>query len=219
MMRHILRGFVVMHVALAAALLVAVPARAQSTPGDPRVTLALTTGASIGHEAGATLGGELSVRLTPILAVVADGAYLWNVTTSDVASRADIIGTAAGATADARQQAGVFDVAISARWPTDGRVRPYGLAGAGAVQMRTETTFARGGNAVAPEAIGISLGRDLDGSFTKPAGLVGGGIDVALSGRTSIDLGVRYHRHFGDPSATYERISIVRVQVAAGVRF
>lgn len=185
------------------------------------MSVAFTSGASFGY--ASSIGGEGSMRLARALDLIVAGAHVWNLTPADVASRAQTIANAVGATATTTVHANVFDAGFRIYVPQLGgrHVRPYALAGGGIAFLQTHTAFAVGGGTSDADTLGIQLGRDLSGTTIKPSILVGGGAVVTPSRRLFIDLGFRYDRIFARPSQIPrdQVLNAVRLQIGAGVRF
>jgi hypothetical protein len=100
--------------------------------------------------------------------------------------------------------------------PTSGPLRPYVLAGGGVASVTQDVAFTVGGTDVTSNLpqLGVTLGSDLSGSFTKPMVVVGAGAMWPWQ-RLVVDLQYRYGRIFADDGG----INVSRAGIGIGVRF
>ena len=100
--------------------------------------------------------------------------------------------------------------------PTEGKLRPYVLAGGGVANVTQDVSFSVGGADVTNNlpSLGVALGTDLSGSFTKPMLVVGAGAMWPWQ-RLVIDLQYRFGRVFAED----EGINVNRAGIGIGVRF
>ena len=144
-----------------------------------------------------------------------------NVGTQHLATRAQTIATAVGATANAAQRVTALDAGVRVRWPPSSRLQPYLAVGAGVARVRTETAFSVNGTSVAADARGIQLGSDLSGTVTKPVVVVGVGVTWTPRSRAFGDVSVRSSRILPRTSRIPhdQGIDTVRLQAGVGIRF
>lgn len=173
-----------------------------------------------GSSFAAALGAEGVFRIRNGWAWFIRGGRLSNVAPADLATRAQRIATAVGATADVTTRVTGLTAGLRLSWEWR-RWTAYTVGAAGVARVRQETTFSAGGTAVVPGTQGIQLGADLDGSVTKPTLVAGGGVTVPAATRTFVDLGVRYIRIMPRPSQIPrdQGINAVRLHAGLGVRF
>jgi opacity protein-like surface antigen len=100
--------------------------------------------------------------------------------------------------------------------PMEGKLRPYVLAGGGIANVTQDVSFTVGGADVTSSlpSLGVTLGTDLSGSFTKPMLVVGAGAMWPWQ-RLVVDLQYRFGRIFAED----EGINVNRAGIGIGVRF
>ena len=100
--------------------------------------------------------------------------------------------------------------------PTAGTVRPYVLAGGGVASVKQDVAFTVGGTDVTSKlgSLGVTLGTDLSGTFTKPMVVVGAGAMWPWQ-RLVVDLQYRFGRIFAEDQG----INVSRAGIGIGVRF
>ena len=100
--------------------------------------------------------------------------------------------------------------------PTAGTLRPYVLGGGGVASVKQDVAFTVGGTDVTSNLpqLGVTLGSDLSGTFTKPMVVAGGGVMWPWQ-RLVVDLQYRYGRIFADDGG----INVSRAGVGIGFRF
>jgi len=200
-------------------LLLPVSARAQAD--TPRASVTATGGVSVVDGAGGTYGGEVTIRLSRIVDVMIGATHLSDITADDFTNAADTIARLVGATSETRAAATVIEGGLRLRLPTTSPFRPYALIGGGVARITTEIAFFKGGATIPPGALGISLGPEFNGQFTKGSGLVGAGVDIVAGRHVAIDAGLRYSGFVAarDESPRYYVFPVLRFQVGAGIRF
>lgn len=179
-------------------LLAAAPAAAQSpSSGSVRAF----GGVSFMSETGGVFGGTVGVRVTPHVEVIGDVGRVTNILPRKIQRDLD---------AAARELGGYFGAPVT----IDGKAPcVYGFGG---VRLRRATAqrialfieagagVARGTASIAAEAGGVNVSREVvtalrvKHSETQPLVALGGGVQVPLSGRLSLDLGYRFMRIFTD---------------------
>jgi opacity protein-like surface antigen len=213
---------VVIRIALALGVLtLTLPALARAQADTSRVTVSVAGGVvSIDDRSGPAIGGEAAVRLLRLVDVVFAATRFSDIATDDLVNGATTVATAARATAQTTQRARMFEAGARLRVPTGSFAQPYVIIGGGSARVSTATTFSRGG-VTDPAALGIQLGRDLDGVATRRTLWIGGGVDLSLGRHIAIDAGVRYSRWSAKPSEVPGDVTrgLLRIQAGAGIRF
>jgi opacity protein-like surface antigen len=182
----------------------------------------VTFGPTFGHKASASVGGEAGYWLNERLGVFGEAGFMNNVATSAIDVKAKRIADPYGATAQAKQRAAYFDGGVIARFPVHDRFTPYALLGLGAARVSNRTLFAiNGTNLTSAQLVqlGVQLGADLSGSYTKLLVTVGGGAHVAVTGRWIADISYRYGRISRDASTESAGINSNRLQFGIGAKF
>jgi opacity protein-like surface antigen len=186
-----------------------------------RAYLEVTAGATVGHNASGSFGAEGGVRVMNGLDAFLEGGRMKNIGTSDLDNRAQIIGTAVGATAASHYEVNFVDLGVRYHVPMTGRFHPFVALGAGVAQVRSVTTFNVGGAATSPDALGIQLGSDLSGALKKPLLMFGGGASMTFAKSFFADASIRYGHIFPKTSQIDNDtgINTVRIQLGLGVKF
>jgi opacity protein-like surface antigen len=213
-------------VSLGTLCLGAASARAQ-TISDEKMYAELTAGPTLGHKSDTSIGGEFGWRLGPTLDLIVEVGHIGNSATSDFEARGVKIanalsGTSSVVTANGFEKVNYFDVGVRYRFTARSRVHPYVGLGLGIGHVTTETDFAVNGTVVTAESLGIQLGGDLGGSFTRPFVMFGFGANLDFGSRYFADLSYRYGRvsgHSTDSETELEPVPTQRLQFGAGIRF
>jgi opacity protein-like surface antigen len=208
------------------------PRSARSTPpaAADRPYGEFTFGPTFGNASSASFGVEGGYWFTHLIGVFVEGGRIRDVATSNIEDHARIIAAEIGATASARQPVNYFDVGVLARIPISAkgrasRLTPYALFGLGAANVSNNVTFAVNGATLSPQQLadlGVSLGSDLSGSYTKLFITLGAGTHIALTGRWVADASYRYGsigKNTDDPFTPIDAISTNRFQFGIGVTF
>jgi opacity protein-like surface antigen len=180
--------------------------------------------ATFGHKSDKALGGEAGYEVRPGIDVFAEGGHIGNAASADLESGANLIANAVGATANAITKVNYFDVGVRYRftlasWPT---VHPYAAIGIGAAHLTNQTTFSINGTTFSPDALGIQLGADLNGSETKAYLMLGGGAMMTFGERYLVDLSYRWGGVLGATDAitgSGSTLSTNRLQFGIGLTF
>lgn len=179
--------------------------------------------ATLGHTSASSFGVEVGRRWKDTWDLFFEAGRMGNVTTKDLQGRADLIGTALGASTNPVQHAVYYDIGVRHSLMPAGSWNPYVAVGVGGARVNTHTTFTVNGSDVtsALEAAGLQLGVDLGGSVSKPFVMVGGGVNVPYKSKYFFDGSVRYGRILartgvidGDTG-----INTLRVQLGFGFGF
>jgi opacity protein-like surface antigen len=197
-----------------------------ATPSDVGYA-ELTFGPTFGHKASASVGGEggywLTVpdeRMIQRLGLFGEAGVMNNVATSAIEAKGKKIADVYGATALAKQRAAYFDGGVIAQFPTHGRFTPYALFGVGGARVTDKTTLAINGTTLTGAqlvALGIQLGTDLSGSYSKLFVTIGVGARVAITGRWIGDVSYRYGHISGETELA--PINTNRLQFGIGAKF
>jgi opacity protein-like surface antigen len=202
------------------------------TPGttspDNRGYAELTFGPTFGHKASASVGGEAGYWLMEPggmierLGVFGEAGVMNNVATSTIDAKAKKIADTFNGTARAKPRAVYVDGGVIARFPAHDRFTPYALFGLGVARVTNRTTFAvNGANLTTAQLVqlGVQLGADLAGSYSKLFVTVGGGAHVAVTGRWIADISYRYGRIGGDTPSETAGVNTNRLQFGIGAKF
>jgi opacity protein-like surface antigen len=100
------------------------------------------------------------------------------------------------------------------------RVEPYVLVGVGVAKVTKDVTFTVGTADVTSQlkSLGVQLGSDLSGEFTKPMVTVGGGVDWPFWRQIVVGFQFRFS-HIGAEDETTSALNIGRAGAAVGIRF
>jgi opacity protein-like surface antigen len=104
------------------------------------------------------------------------------------------------------------------------KFEPYVMVGFGVAKVRKDVAFFVGGSDVTGQLLnlGVVLGSDLSGEFTKPIVTFGGGVSWQLWRQITADLQIRFS-HIGAEDATASdappATTVGRAGVGIGVRF
>lgn len=206
---------------LALVVCAAAPARAQGQAADQKYFAEFTLGATLGHKSSGSVGAEGGYVLNRDWDAFVEVGRMFNVATSDLDARAQLIANAVGATQSASSKATYVDFGARYKPTTGWPVDPYVAAGIGFAHVRNETVLSVNGNAVPPESLGVQFGNDLNGSANKALLVIGFGVTKAFAQRYLYDLSYRYGRIFpkGGDIENDTGINTQRLQAAVGVRF
>jgi opacity protein-like surface antigen len=199
-----------------------------ATPSDVGYA-ELTFGPTFGHKASASVGGEGGYWLTvpddgmiQRLGLFGEAGVMNNVATSTIDAKAKKIADTFNGTARAKPRAVYVDGGVIARFPAHDRFTPYALFGLGVARVTNRTTFAvNGANLTTAQLVqlGVQLGADLAGSYSKLFVTVGGGAHVAVTGRWIADISYRYGRIGGDTPSETAGVNTNRLQFGIGAKF
>lgn len=185
-------------------LAAAVPAAAQTAPAP--APAAKTTGVDVGvfgglssvQNVGGLAGGQIAIRVHPMIHIVAEGAWM-----QDAVTRAQLNAAAGFATYLTAREGKTATVTLDAPAtyggaglrllvPMQGAVHPYFAAGAGMAKVVKRPAFQLAGSDITTQlsTYGVTLGSDLTGDVTKLAFTGGLGVLVDRN-RLSFDVGVR----------------------------
>ena len=177
---------------------------------------------AFGNVTSQSYGAEGGVTIRPNLQVFGEVGRVSNVATSQISAAAQTIASYLSQTqanvAFSVKEPAIFGMAgIKFTVPTGGAVRPYVLGGAGVANVKQDVAFTIGGTDVTSTlpSLGVTLGTDLSGSFTKPMLDVGAGAMWTPTARLILDLQFRYGRIFAEDGG----INVVRAGIGVGVRF
>jgi opacity protein-like surface antigen len=178
--------------------------------------------AAFGNVTSQSYGAEGGVTIRPNLQVFGEVGRVSNVATSQISAAAQTIAgflsqTQTNVAFSVKQPAAFGLAGIKYTVPTGSAVRPYVRAGAGVANVKQDVAFTIGGADVTSNlaSLGVTLGTDLSGSFTKPMVDAGGGATWTPIARLILDLQFRYGRIFAEDAG----INVVRAGIGVGVRF
>ena len=202
----------------------AVPGRAQSASTDSRYYAEVNTGATFGHKSSGSVGAEAGYHVTGPYTVFVEGGRMFNVGTSDLDARAQVIANDVGATVSSSYKVNYFDAGLRYVLPPNMKLsmlNPYLAVGVGFASVRAETALAVNGTTVPPETLGVAFGADLDGTVTKALFTLGGGVTYPFADRYFIDGTFRYGRIFPRSGVIEgdKGINTSRLQIGFGVKF
>jgi opacity protein-like surface antigen len=184
--------------------------------------LEVTFGPTFGHTPSGSAGGEAGYYFEDYrVGVFAEAGRMINSATSQIDAKAQVIAGAINATFKAKQPATYFDVGIMRRFPPRHHITPYALFGLGAATVSNDVSFLVGGANVTGQLpqLGVQLGGDLSGSYTKLFVTVGGGGHMTLKNRWFADLSYRYGVIGKNAVFEYNSISTNRLQFGVGMKF
>lgn len=192
-------------------------------PGTDSGYVEVTAGPTFGHKVGASIGAEGAYWVSGRLGIFAEGGWMTNVVTSSTQADAQLIASAIGGSADPKTKVGYFDAGVTYRFPRGGRMQPYVVVGVGVAHVRNDTKFSVGGTDVTGsiDQLGVQLGTDLGGSYTKPFVTAGGGVHIPFGTRWLGDISYRYGWIARDTSDNGDiaAINTNRIQFGFGTRF
>ena len=192
-------------------------------PPDPRGYVELNAQSAFGNVTSQSFGGEVGIAIQQNLQVFFEIGAARDVSTPDLGAAAVLI---ANSLAQSQSNVG-FSVKEPATFGiggvrylfpiADSKLQPYVLAGFGAAKVSRNVKFTVGGNDVTANLpqLGVVLGSDLSGSFTRPMMTLGGGIVYPVWQRVIADFQFRYGRIF----AADQGINLSRAGLGIGVRF
>jgi opacity protein-like surface antigen len=177
---------------------------------------------ALGNVTSQSFGGELGVTIVPNIQVFLDAGRVNNVATADISSSAQLI---AGALSQTQanvlytvKQPVTFGVAgVKYLITMASKAQPYVMVGGGVAQVKQNATFSAGGvdvTSTLPQ-LGVQLGSDLTGSFSKPMFVVGAGVTWPVWHQFAVDFQYRYGRILADDGG----INVSRAGIGLGVRF
>jgi opacity protein-like surface antigen len=200
------------------------PAAAVPSNSGPMMTVwyaGINTGITHVDGAGGLFAGEVGMRTWRNLDISVEGGWFSNTVTSERKSAAGLIGgylqTTQGQTATVDVKTPTLFLAVNGRWvfESEGRVRPYLLAGVGGARVKVDSEFTLAGSDVTDSLAqyGVALGRDLTGHSSHPAFTIGGGVLLPY-GKWYVDAGYRLTTISGD-----DTINVNRFNIGFGARF
>jgi opacity protein-like surface antigen len=166
---------------------------------SPRVFIDGAAGGAVDSGGGVFAGGASAV-LTPHLQLRGEFGRMTNVMPASTQAAIDAAASAAmldgsTVTVDAKTPANYGAGTVRALSRSFKRVTPFAEGGGGFAHLSTDVSSLTSGVDVTP---GLLTAAGVTESETKPLLLVGGGITVATSRRSAIDVGYRYDRIFTD---------------------
>jgi len=212
-------------VALAVGMLALASAASAQTPANAsdadRGYVEGVLQSAFGNVTSQSFGAELGFTLRPNIQLFGEVGKVRDAATASIGVAAQTIAGALSQTqanvAFQVKQPVTFGVAgLKFVVPTTGALRPYALAGGGVASVTQDVAFTVGGTDVTTSLpqLGVTLGSDLSGTFTKPMIVLGAGV-VWPWQRLVVDLQYRFGRIFAEDDG----INVSRAGIGIGVRF
>jgi len=179
--------------------------------------------AAFGNANSQAYGGEVGFTVMPNVQVFVEGGRINNVAGATVGAAAQVIVTGLAQTqsnvgVSVKEPVTFGAAGVKYLVPVNGtKLQPYVMGGIGIAKVRNDVKFSVNGTdvtATLPQ-LGVQLGTDLSGDFTKALLTVGGGVAVPVWQRLVLDLHYRYGRIF----APEQGINVSRAGIGLGVRF
>ena len=178
---------------------------------------------AFGNVTSQSYGVELGFNVLPTLQVFVEAGQTRNVATSRLGTDAQKIAgglsqTQAGVGYSVKEPVTFGAASVRFLIPVTGsKAQPYVLAGVGMAKVKQDVVFTVGGNDVTSTlpSLGVVLGTDLSGEFTKPMFVFGGGVAYPVWQQVIVDAQFRFGRILAEGSA----INVSRAGLGLGVRF
>lgn len=182
----------------------------------------LATGVTVVSHAGVPVNGEAGMRVWRQADVSIEAGYFSNITTNkgraSAGTLAAFLQQTQGQPASATVKASAAYAMLNGRWVFESprRYRPYAMLGVGAAHVSPKTTFVLGGTNIGSSVgqYGVTLGKDLGASSTRPAVSAGVGVVVPY-GRWYGDVGYRLTSIMTAGGASH----VNRLNIGVGWRF
>ena len=206
------------------------PAPASSAPATQAAPAGRTDryvegfgGWTFGEKGSQFFGGEFGFPWKPNIHIFVEAGRVNNAGGSAIREAADrleqgLAQITSGATVDAEQPTFFVGGGLRYSVPIQGsRAQPFVLGGAGVSNVKHDVTVMVNGQDVTSslEQIGVALGTDLSGSFTKAHIVLGGGLAISINPKTFFEISYRMLHIFAEDSA----ITVNRAGLGLGVRF
>jgi opacity protein-like surface antigen len=179
--------------------------------------------ATVGHKSDKAIGGEVGFKIRDDIDVFFEGGHIGNAASADMETGANLIANNVGAVANPISKINYFDAGVRYHFHVNApNVHPYVAIGFGGAHVKNETTFVVNGAALAPEALGIQSGTDLNGTENKPFFMLGAGASIPFRSRYFVDVSYRFGAVIGATSAgpsDTEAIKTNRIQLGLGINF
>jgi opacity protein-like surface antigen len=212
----VVAGMALASVALATAAHAQAPAPATSAvPSNGYAEVVAQS--AFGNVTSQSFGGEIGFNVTPDVEIFLDAGLVRDAAPSTLGANAQKIAAGVSALAGGAdlhvKEPVTFGVAgVKFLIPTNNRVAPYVLVGAGLAQAKKDVTITPATGTLNQF---VTLGDDLSGSETKPMISAGVGVGVPLGRMLIVDFQYRYGRVF----TSNEGINVNRAGLGFGVRF
>ncbi len=192
-------------------------------PPDPRGYVELNAQSAFGNVTSQSFGGEVGITVQQNLQVFFEIGSARDVSTPDLGAGAVLIASAlsqtqSGVSFSVKEPATFGIGGVRYLFPiADSKLQPYVLGGFGAAKVTQNVKFTVGGNDVTANLsqLGVVLGSDLSGSFSRPMMTLGGGVVYPIWQRVIVDFQFRYGRIF----APDQGINLSRAGLGIGIRF
>ena len=182
----------------------------------------VTFGPTFGHKSSGSIGAEAGFFFLDQVGAFAEAGRMSNIATSQIDAKALIIAGAINATFQAKQPATYFDVGVVKRFSPLYHVTPYALVGLGGATVSNRVTFTAGGSSLTSQQLnqlGVQLGTDLSGSYTKVFVTFGAGARMTLRDRWIADVSYRFGHVGANATSENNAISTNRLQFGVGAKF
>ena len=182
----------------------------------------MTFGPTFGHTASGSAGAEAGYYFDDFgFGVFAEGGRMSNIATSQIDAKAKVIADRIDGTFQAKQPATYFDAGLVKRFSPTHHITPYALLGIGAATVSNNVSFAVAGADVTSQLpqLGVQVGGDLAGSYTKVFVTLGAGGHMTLMDRWFADFSYRYGLIGKNAVSEYNAISTNRLQFGVGMKF
>lgn len=189
----------------------------------PQKFVGVTAQSAFGNVTSQSFGGEVGITVQQNLQVFFEIGSARDVSTPDLGAGAVLIASAlsqtqSGVSFSVKEPATFGIGGVRYLFPiADSKLQPYVLGGFGAAKVTQNVKFTVGGNDVTANLsqLGVVLGSDLSGSFSRPMMTLGGGVVYPIWQRVIVDFQFRYGRIF----APDQGINLSRAGLGIGIRF
>lgn len=201
-------------------------ARAQTTTEPSKGYIEGVAQSAFGNVTSQSYGGEVGVTVWKNLQVFAEFGQIRNVTPTELGASAQVIAgflsqTQSGVSVTVKEPATFGVGGVRYVIPVTGvKVEPYVMGGVGIAQVTKNVSYAVAGSDVTASLtqLGVVLGSDLSGQFTKPMLVIGGGVAWPIWQHLVIDVQVRFSRISAEDQDS-KVTSVGRAGVGVGFRF
>jgi opacity protein-like surface antigen len=199
---------------------------APSPPETVRGYVEAVAQSSFGDATSQSYGGEAGVTVWKNLQVFVEFGQIRNLAPAALGASAQQIAaflsqTQTGVSVSVKQPASFGVAGLKYLIPTPGaRIRPYVLGGVGLAKVTRKVSFFANGTDVTGQLLqlGVALGTDLSGEFTKSMLTIGGGVEWPAWRMLVVDFQVRFSR-IAPEDDTASAINVGRAGLGVGIRF
>jgi opacity protein-like surface antigen len=181
---------------------------------------------AFGNVTSQSYGGEGGYTVWKNVQVFVEFGQIRNVAPAELGAAAQLIAgylsqTQGNVTFSVKEPASFGAGGVKYLIPVGGaKFEPYVMVGFGVAKVTKDVVFTVGGSDVTSQLgnLGVVLGSDLSGEFSKPIVTFGGGVSWLLWRQLTADLQFRF-THIGAEDATESATNVGRAGVGIGVRF